>query len=59
MAQASSFPCPCFTEARNRMPGFPQQIGAKGTELLMNRLADGNADIQNQLALIEPQLKIR
>jgi LacI family transcriptional regulator len=39
--------------------GFPQQIGAKGTELLMNRLADGNADIQNQLALIEPQLKIR
>ncbi|MFE4229281.1 substrate-binding domain-containing protein [Arthrobacter sp. NPDC056886] len=39
--------------------GFPQQIGAKGTELLMNRLADGNAEIQNQLALIEPQLKIR
>ena len=39
--------------------GFPQQIGAKGTELLMNRLADGNADLPTQLALIQPQLKIR
>ena len=25
--------------------GFPQQIGAKGTEMLMTRLSDGNADI--------------
>jgi LacI family transcriptional regulator len=39
--------------------GFPQQIGAKGTELLMKRLADGNSDIPTQLALIQPQLKIR
>jgi len=39
--------------------GFPPQVGAKGTELLMNRLADGNADIPIQLALIQPQLKIR
>jgi LacI family transcriptional regulator len=39
--------------------GFPQQIGAKGTELLLNRLSDGNADIPTQLALIQPQLKIR
>jgi len=39
--------------------GFPQEIGTRGTELLMNRLADGNADIPTQLALIQPQLKIR
>ncbi|MBT2522536.1 LacI family DNA-binding transcriptional regulator [Arthrobacter sp. ISL-28] len=39
--------------------GFPQQVGAKGAELLMTRLDDGNADIPTQLALIEPQLKIR
>jgi len=39
--------------------GFPQEIGIRGTELLMNRLADGNADIPTQLALIQPQLKIR
>jgi LacI family transcriptional regulator len=39
--------------------GFPQAIGAKGTELLMNRLADGNSDIPTQIALIQPQLKIR
>lgn len=51
--------------ARSQIPpltsvaGFPQQIGAKGSELLMNRLTDGNADLPNQLALIEPQLRIR
>jgi LacI family transcriptional regulator len=39
--------------------GFPQQIGAKGTEMLLTRLADGNSDIPTQLALIQPQLKIR
>jgi len=39
--------------------GFPQQIGAKGTEMLMTRLADGNADLPTQLTLIQPQLKIR
>ncbi|MFE5837406.1 LacI family DNA-binding transcriptional regulator [Arthrobacter sp. NPDC056493] len=39
--------------------GFPQQVGAKGAEMLMTRLADGNADIPTQLALIQPQLKIR
>lgn len=39
--------------------GFPNQIGAKGTEMLMNRLADGNTDISTQLTLIQPQLKIR
>jgi LacI family transcriptional regulator len=39
--------------------GFPQAIGAKGPELLMNRLGDGNSDIPTQLALIQPQLKIR
>ncbi|WP_437773563.1 LacI family DNA-binding transcriptional regulator [Arthrobacter sp. KNU40] len=39
--------------------GFPQQVGAKGAEMLMTRLADGNADIPTQLTLIQPQLKIR
>lgn len=39
--------------------GFPQQVGAKGTEMLLTRLADGNADIPAQLSLIQPQLKIR
>ncbi|MBP1136642.1 LacI family transcriptional regulator [Arthrobacter sp. PvP023] len=39
--------------------GFPQQVGAKGTELLLKRLTDGNADIPAQLSLIQPQLKIR
>lgn len=39
--------------ARSQIPpltsiaGFPQQIGAKGSELLMNRLTDGNADLPN------------
>jgi LacI family transcriptional regulator len=39
--------------------GFPQQIGLKGTEMLMRRLAAGNAEIPEQLSLIEPVLKIR
>ena len=39
--------------------GFPQEIGAKGTEMLMTRLSDGNADMPTQLTLIQPQLKIR
>ncbi|MET4590737.1 LacI family DNA-binding transcriptional regulator [Arthrobacter sp. 754] len=39
--------------------GFPQQVGAKGTEMLLTRLADGNADLPEQLSLIQPQLKIR
>ncbi|MEW1822547.1 LacI family DNA-binding transcriptional regulator [Arthrobacter sp. NPDC080031] len=39
--------------------GFPQEIGTKGTEMLMNRLADGNDDIPTQLSLIQPQLRIR
>lgn len=39
--------------------GFPQEIGAKGTDLLMNRLTSGNADIPTQLTLVQPQLKIR
>lgn len=39
--------------------GFPQEIGAKGAEMLMTRLADGNEDIPTQLTLIQPQLKIR
>lgn len=39
--------------------GFPQKVGAKGVELLMTRLIEGNAAIPAQLALIEPQLKIR
>jgi LacI family transcriptional regulator len=39
--------------------GFPQEIGAKGTEMLMTRLTDANADIPTQLTYIQPQLKIR
>jgi len=31
----------------------------KGTEMLLTRLTDGNADIPAQLSLIQPQLKIR
>jgi len=39
--------------------GFPQQIGLKGTEMLMRRLASGNAEIPEQLSLIDAVLKIR
>lgn len=39
--------------------GFPREVGTKGTEMLLTRLTDGNADMPPQLALIEPQLKIR
>jgi len=39
--------------------GFPQQIGLTGTEMLMNRLASGNAEIPEQLSLLDPVLKIR
>jgi len=39
--------------------GFPQQVGNKGTEMLLTRLLDGNADLPPQVSLIEPQLKIR
>ena len=41
------------------LAGFPQQVGAKGAEMLLTRLADGNSDIPTQLDLIQPQLKIR
>lgn len=47
------------TPPMTSVAGFPQQVGAKGTEMLLTRLADGNADMPPQLALIEPQLKIR
>lgn len=39
--------------------GFPGQVGSKGTEMLMARLVEGNTDAPAQVALIEPQLKIR
>ncbi|MCW3765321.1 LacI family DNA-binding transcriptional regulator [Paenarthrobacter ureafaciens] len=39
--------------------GFPGEVGSKGTEMLMARLSEGNADAPAQVTLIEPQLKIR
>lgn len=39
--------------------GFPQEIGARGAGLLMERLSEENGDISTQLTLVEPQLKIR